>query len=336
MKIVLFMPNYIGDVLMTTPAIRFLKKSVPSSELTVVIKPYLLELIETNPNVSNVIFKHSKYQTLKDVVKIKPNYAILFRTTFFNSLVTKLSSVKYSVGLNEEFGRLFLKETIKKDLSRPYRTECAILVERFLEYMNISKKILPNELKKLDFFGYDNEEVKISVEQKLYKFGIDVNKKLIIISPFATRKTKMLTVEQNVKIVNLLNQTFGKNIEIIFVGGKDAIFFVNQIMSIFDNRYCKSLCGELTLKELGYLLSISSYMISVDSGPAYISQAVGTKTIIIFTSTLPEKYGPYDENVKIVYNPTICSPCYKNECKRKDYKCVQQVDLNKIIENISL
>jgi len=337
MKAILFMPNYIGDVLMVTPAIRILKKYVSSLETHVVIKQALLELIDSNPYVNNVIVKISRWQTLKDIVRIKSDYAILFRTTFFNSLVSKLSFVKYSVGTNEEFSSIFLTETIKKDFFRPYRSECAILVEKFLNHIGIEAKILPDELKKIDFFGWDTQEIKSSVEQKLTKFGIDTTKKLVVVSPFSTRKTKMLTIEQYVELVNLLNKKYKKDIEIIFVGDKNSIPFVNQIMyKLANNNICKSLCGELNLKELGYLLSISSYLISVDSGPAYISQAVSTKTIIIFTSTLPEKYGPYNENVKIVYNPVLCSPCYKNECKIKNYKCIKQVDLNEIVDSVLL
>ncbi len=336
MKILLFMPNYIGDVLMTTPAIRFLKNCVNSLKTYVAVKPYLLELLESNPYIDNFIFKLSKLQLLRDVIKTKPDYAILFRTTFFNSLVSKLSFVKYSVGTNEDCSSLFLTETIKKDLSLPYRTECAFLVEKFLSFVNINCKITSDELKKLDFFGYDKEEIKVSVEQKLQKFNIDTNKKIVIISPYSTRITKMLTVEQIVEIVIRLNKIYAKDIEIVFVGAKESIFFVNQIVSRLGVRFCKSLCGELSLRELGYLLSISSYLISVDCGVAFVAQAVGTRTTIVFTSTLPERYGPYNEKVKIVYRPTLCSPCDKNKCKRKDYKCIKQVDLDEIINSVSL
>jgi len=336
MKIILFMPNYIGDVLMTTPAIRFLKKSVSSLETYVVIKQNLVELVNSNTYVDNIVVKLSRSQILNDIIKIKPDYAILFRTTFFNSLITKIVSVKYSVGTNEEFSNIFLTETIRKDVSRPYRAECATLVEKFLKHLSIERKISVDELKKIDFFGWDNQEIKTSVEQKLNKFSVDTTKKLVVISPFSTRKTKMLTTEQYVELVSLLNKKYNKDIEIVFVGDKNSVLFVNQIINKSESGICKSLCGELNLKELGYLLSISSYLISVDSGPAFIAQAVNTKTIIIFTSTLSEKYGPYNDNVKIVYNPVLCSPCYKNECKTKDYKCINQVKLEEVINNILL
>ena len=333
MKILCFMPNYIGDILMTTPAIRVLKNVLNDAEVYTVVKPKLVDLIKYNPNINKIILKTSRFKTIKGLFRIKPDYVILFRTTFFNSFASFLLHPKSSFGIDEELSRLFLKKVLSKDISRPYRAECLALVEKFFEYLGVEQKINTKELKKLDFFGYNIDEVRFSLEKKLEDANIDKNKKIIVISPYASRKTKMLTVEQYIELIGILYEKLNREYEIVIVGEDDRYLLIEKILEEFGNSI-KSLCGRTTLLELGYLFSKSSLVFSVDSGPAYISEAVGTKTVIFFTSTLPEKYGPFCENVEFIYNPVMCSPCYEDDCKNKTYKCVKETDIQQIIDKI--
>ncbi|MCX7715958.1 MAG: glycosyltransferase family 9 protein [Endomicrobia bacterium] len=209
------------------------------------------------------------------------------------------------------------------------------IVSVLLNYLGINSIYDTRELQKLDFIPLsDDKQQTINVlHQKLINCGVDVTKKLIIISPYASRKTKMLTVEQYAKIVDLLSYKLNTEFEIVLVGSQQASYYINKIVSLCK-RDVKNLCGCTSLKDLFYLFSISSLVISPDSGPAYIAESAGTKTVIYFTSTVPEKYGPFPEHVRIIYTPTICSPCYLDECKFKTYKCITQVEPDAIVRNV--
>ncbi len=330
MKIICFLPNYIGDVLMVTPTLRLLKNFLPYAEINVVVKKNLLELLEGNFNIDNFIIKsYDRFELLKNILKLRPNYAVLFRTTFFNSLITYLAKTKISVGTNEELSFLFLTKTLKIDAAIPFRTQCLMLVEELLRSLNINKSFDTKELKKIDFYSWNNQEIKYSLNKKLIENNVDINKKFIIISPCASRKTKVLTIQQYVEIIKLLYKKYKNNYEIVLVNSKEDEMIKKIIQE--SGYLIKSLCSKINLKELGYLFSISSLVISADSGPAYIAESVGVKTLIYFTSTLPEKYGPYSENVKFFYLPTICSPCYKNFCPLKTYECINKIKPEDIV-----
>ncbi|MCX7910520.1 MAG: glycosyltransferase family 9 protein [Endomicrobia bacterium] len=329
MKILCFLPNYIGDILMTTPAIRVIKRKIPYAEVLVVLKPELKLLLEDNPNIDGMILKLSRYFVIKNVVNFKPDYVLLFRTTFFNSLVSFLSKPKFSVGVNEEMSSFLLSLTINKDITRPYRGECVMIVEKLFDFLKLDKKDMFSEVKKLDFYGIDFEEVKKSVEKKLLELGI-FDKKLIIISPCSSRETKMLTLKQYITLISALIEKLNRDYYIVLVGALDNIEFINKILSSFRSERIVSLVGKTNLKELGYLFKLSSLVITPDSGPAYISEAVGAKTLIFFTSTLPQKYGPYPQNVRLVYSALSCSPCYKKKCK--GIYCIKNFPIDGLIK----
>lgn len=330
MKILCFMPNYIGDVLMVTPAIRLLKEKIENCEIFTIIKPNLVELLEDNPNVNNYILKTSKKEIFKKLLKMKMDYIILFRTTFFNSFISFFLNPKFSVGINEDFSSLFLKKALRKDITRPYRAECVMLANEILKYLRISTDISTDIFKKLDFYGWEKEEIKKSLDEKL--FLLNVKGKIITVICCSSRKTKMLFLRQYVELIEQLKDNYPEY-TLILVGSKDDEYFINQIINS-TNYGVKSLCGKTTLKELACLFKMSSLVIAPDSGPAYISEAVGAKTFIYFTSTIPEKYGPFPTNVKFLYKPTLCSPCYKNYCYRKDYKCIKQIEIKEILNSI--
>ncbi len=329
MKIICFLPNYIGDVLMTTPALRLLKKYT-NAEIYVVAKTLLKEILEDNPNVNGIIEKNRRIDIIRKIFQIKADYTILFRTTFSNSIVSFLTSPKYSIGINEEMSFLFLKKSVKKDITRPYRSECLFLVEQLFKYLKIDFVLDTLELKKLDFFGWNSEEIKTSVQQKLDEIKIDKEKKIITISPLASRETKILTSKQYIHLIDLLYERYSNNYEIILVANHENYLIKDIILNC--RQKIKFLINKTNLKELGYLFSLSSLVISPDSGPAYISESVGTKTIIYFTSTVPEKYGPYSTNVKFIYNPVICSPCYKDFCYNESYNCIKKFRIEDILE----
>lgn len=204
-----------------------------------------------------------------------------------------------------------------------------MLVEDVLKQFNIKYKINSEELKNLDFCGWDDGEIKSAVEKILVENNVNLNKKFIVINPVSSRETKNLTIEQYKLFINILKQQF-KEYEIILVGGQNDLSFVGRILGTVNT---KSLVGKLSLKQLAYLLSKTKVFISPDTGPAFIAQAVRCKTVIFFTSTSPDKYAPYSENVKNYYSQVICAPCYKDFCPEKiKNKCISEVDIEKIVD----
>jgi len=331
MKTLIFLPNYIGDILMTTPAIRMLKLFIPGNKIYCMINSKYRELLDENVNIYKLIEKTKKINMIEQLRKEHFDIIILFRTTFNNVLLTIFLNPKYSVGLREDFSNLFIKKTFRKDFARPYRQECLILIEDVLKQFNINYKINSGELKNLDFYGWDKTEIKNSVERILIENDIDSNKPLIVINPVSTRDTKNLTVGQSITVIKILQQRL-KEYEIVLVGSENNLSFTNYILK---DVFVKSLVGKLSLKQLAYLLSRTKVFVSPDTGPAFVAQAVKCNTVIIFTSTSPDKYAPYSDNVKYYYSPLICSPCYKNFCKEKDKnRCILQIEPEKIIDLI--
>ena len=122
--------------------------------------------------------------------------------------------------------------------------------------------------------------------------------------------------------------------KIFLIGGKDEYELSNKILEAVNDNRVINLTGKLTLAELAYLLKRSQLFIGNDSGPMHIASACGTKVIGLYGPTDPERFGPYGGNCIALRMEDKCPPCAKDECKFKNYRCVDQISVDDVINVI--
>jgi ADP-heptose:LPS heptosyltransferase len=92
------------------------------------------------------------------------------------------------------------------------------------------------------------------------------------------------------------------------------------------------MAGQTTLKELEALLSLSSFAVTVDSGPMHIAAAAGTPVVALFGATEPGRTGPYGKGHIIIKGDHDCSPCFKRKCPEP--KCMKEIRADQVMEAI--
>jgi heptosyltransferase-2 len=89
------------------------------------------------------------------------------------------------------------------------------------------------------------------------------------------------------------------------------------------------LTGKTTLAEVVSVLSVCDLLVSNDTGPAHISAALGTKTLVIFGPTNPRTTQPW--NSEIVYKNVECSPCMLRDCPI-DHRCMTRISAEEVFQ----
>lgn len=314
-KVLVILPNYIGDVLMTTPAIRLIKKIIPTAKITALVSRRAYDVIKDNPNIEKIIIRKDKLnlfdrlKLIKDISSKKFGFAILFRDTIFNRLLTFFVGAKKVMGVNNT-------------TAKSYKEICWYAVENAFGC-------------KVDEKNYDMDiYISESDEFAVKKFLSENNcGKFVTINPVSTRLAKMWNIANYPNLVDKVFLKYGLKTVII---GSEKDFCVCK--TIYDVCQCKPIIasGRLSLAKTAELIRKSEIFISPDTGPLHISIAVNKKTVGLFGSTNPEKYGPYPEYVKTVYHKLSCSPCYKNVCPLTENKnlCMEQITVDEVLNQI--
>lgn len=349
MRILVFNPFGIGDVLFTTPFIRNIKKSIPSAHISFMCNRRVKPVLETNKFIEDIfVFEKDEYRA-----ELKRSRMSFFKKVFslYKDIRNKKFDIIFDLSLNSQYGFFFKVAGIrrrigfdfkgrgrfltqKKDLPLGYRDmHVADYYLGLLEFLSIKPERFPFDL-------FLEEERVLKMKRVIKNLGISENDLFITLSPGAgdswqkTAYFKRWPKENFAKLCDILSERLGA--KIVLLGSPSEKFFCDFILTHTKHRPI-NLCGKTGLLDSACLISLSSLFITNDGGPFHISQSVGTKTIVFFGPTDEKVYGAYPEkdNCVVLKKNIPCRPCYKKfkfEGCRFDKKCLRDIDVEEVFE----
>ena len=123
----------------------------------------------------------------------------------------------------------------------------------------------------------------------------------------------------------------------IIFGGKGDIELAGKIeRALDDGTSVFNLAGHTTLRELMALLKICRVLLTNDTGPMHVAAALGTPVVVPFGSTSPELTGPGlpgDSRNQLIKSDAPCSPCFLRECPI-DFRCMNGISTDRVVEAV--
>lgn len=302
--------------------------------------PVFREFLEQNPNVEIIMVSRKNFESLFSTI---PN--VIFKGI-------NLDDYKGFFGLNRLANELIkeFRPDYIANLHDVIRTKILDKIYRRKGY-KVFKINKGKEEKEIltDIWNLEKVQLKRTVERYADVFremGFEVvlsnqlrpiskHKSGIGFAPFAQHKGKMLPLEKSYELVKILSQ---KETIYFFGGGKNETEVLEKWESEIPNT--KSLSGKLNLKEELNRIAELELMISMDSANMHLASIVGTRCVSIWGSTHPYAgflgFGQSENDVVQVKDLT-CRPCSvfgDKECFRGDWACLEELNIQKIIEKI--
>jgi heptosyltransferase-2 len=186
--------------------------------------------------------------------------------------------------------------------------------------------IVKNEIIAPKLFPCDKDED--IVTRLLYDFSIGEDEKFITIAPGSVWYTKTFPDYKFAKLINILNDF---NVKIVLIGGEDDYGLCAKIKVLCKNLKVYNAAGKLTYLQSAELIRRSKVLLTNDSAPLHLANAVGTRVLAIFGATVPEfGFFPYGKDDKIFQISGLkCRPCAihgGNRCPIKTFDCMNKID----------
>ncbi len=323
LKILVVEPNWLGDVIFTTPAFKAIKKFYPESFLGVVVARRTAPILKNNPYIDK-IFKlnekkeeksiFSKINFIKKLKLYQFDKVILFHRSFTKTLLIYLSRVKEIIGYDYKKRSLLLTKKIPK-INKDS-------VHKQDYYLNILKSLGINIDDKNCQIYLDKQEER-NTKQLIPPPESLKNYYLIGLNPFSNWTPK-----------NWPLSFYRELIEKILTQLPNSLFFItsqdkqNNILNSFGKFKEKiiDLSGKTDLRQLAAIYKQLDLVISGDSGPLHLAGSLGTKFIAIFGPTDPECTKPINAagGYLLFENKSCKVPCYIKNCP-KEYYCINQI-----------
>ena len=321
MKFLIIRFSSIGDIVLTTPVVRCLKKQLPDSEIHFLTKESFGTIVENNPYIDKVHLLAHSWETVVHELKLESYDYII---DLHHNLRTL--RLKKDLGIASfPFNKLNIQKWIYTNLKWNMMPDVHI-VDRYMK--TIESFGVKNDGEGLDYFISGDDEVKqgdIPASHHLGYIGLVIG---------AAHNTKKLPVEK-------LNELCSKIAHpIILLGGKEDKENAQQIASV-DPIKIYNACGKFNLNESADLVRKSKLIITHDTGLMHIAAAFKKKIISVWGNTVPE-FGMYPyygkdqiPNSKFEIRGLRCRPCSKigyAKCPRGHFKCMKQISMDAVVE----
>ena len=322
--------NWVGDAILSTPAIRAVRKNFPTATITILAKPWVAPVFFNNPHIDNISIydgtgKHKglagKFRLAKALRRTKFDAVILFQNAFEAALLAWLAGIPMRVGYNTDGRGLLLTHTIAVNTHKKQIHE----TEYYLGILNDVG--LTTSGRNLTLVVSDDERVQAG--RILMKYQLEPAEKIVGISPGATYgSAKRWLPERFAALCDRLCETGG--VHLVILGGPNERAIGEHVRKLMK---CPAinLCGRTNLREAAALTEKCSLFITNDSGLMHVAAALDIPLVAIFGSTNPVTTGPVGVNSHIVRVPVPCSPCLKTECPT-DHRCMNEITVDMVYE----
>lgn len=286
---------------MSTAFVKAIDEAYPDAVIDLITKKGIDSLLDHFPKHRNrYIFSKQQYPGLRGAWKFgkeissKEKYDLFFclPDSISSAVMAKATGAKKRIGYKKELRSFFLTDSFTKKTN----------LHRVEEYIDLLKQFHNSAI------NTPAVELSNSQQQKNNSIIININ---------SEASSRRLPEAKAVSIIHAVRQNI--DAEIILIGAEKEKTFVESVYNALpDKKNIISIAGKTDLSQLMNIMSSCKAMLTTDSGPAHVANALGTGTIVLFGAGNEANTSPYNKlHCKTIrLGQLSCEPCLNNTCKR--------------------
>ncbi len=333
-KILVRGANWIGDSVMSVPAMRELRRIFPDAKITLHTRTWADGVFRDASFIDEIVTYDRHKWVIKDILDNSQflktdgyDLAVLFPNSFESALTSFLTRIPRRIGYNKDARGLLLTDPIAVPEWKNRRHESFYYlnlvaeVERLVLGRETVSHSVPSSTIEI------SDERRIAARQQLADFGVDLSRKTVALGVGSTNsRAKRWPAERYAELNDRLQRELEVNV--LLVGSKDEADVAGTVETQAFKKPL-NIVGQTNMDEVAAILSEIDLLISNDMGLAHLAPAVGAETIVIFGPTNPETTAPFSENAHILRHQVECSPCMLRDCPI-DHRCMTRVSVDEV------
>lgn len=321
--------NWVGDAVMTTPAIGAIRENFPHAEITLLANPLVAELFSSHEWIDRVITFDRKgihkgipgrFRLAAQLRRERFDAAVILPNSFDSALVPWLAGIPARLGRSSDGRGLLLTKCYtpgKQGLSSHEVDYYRDLVRFFGITGHVTEPrltLVPAE--------------ELAAAARLAEHGIQPADRILGINPGAAYgSAKRWYPDRFADVASRLAETYSA--KVLLFGGPGETDIAAEIEQRLEGN-CVNLAGKTSVREMMALIRCCTLFITNDSGPMHIAAAFQVPLVAIFGSTDHAGTAPFTENAVIVRKDVACAPCKLRECPT-DHRCMTAVTAEDVV-----
>jgi heptosyltransferase-2 len=312
--IVVFCPNWVGDVVMATPAFECLRAGFPRSQIHGVIRPYARGVLEDSPWFDRVIESRDKtfggFRRLVGQLRaLRPETAVLMPNSFRAALVARLSGTRRIYGYRRG-GRSALLSGGPAPRADAGGIQPIPMVDYYLDICRwLGLKAPASTRPRL----YISKARRRQADVLLRRLGVTPGAMLVGINPGAKFGTsKCWPPEHFARLAELLSARWKCRI-MLFVGPGEAEIS-RRIVEACRIPVIDTAGMGVDLAMLKPLVQRCQLLVTNDTGPRHYAVSLGVPVVVIMGPTDPRYTEANLDRTVVLRQSLDCSPCHRKVC----------------------
>ncbi len=333
-RILIRSANWVGDAIMTTPAMGTIRRNFPGAHITLLAKPWVMPVFLNNPHADELMVyeaggRHKGprgvWRLARDLRKRHFDLAILFQNAFEAALIAWMAGIPQRLGFTTDARSLLLTHRIRSwpGLKKGH------LVDYYLGLLTGAG--MTADERRLTVFLSPEEQA--ASRKKLNEQGIEAGRKIVGLNPGATYGTaKRWPKERFVELGRRLISDC--RVQILIFGGPAEAQLGQEIAARIGTG-CINLCNRTTLREAMGLIQCCHAFVTNDSGLMHAAAALNVPQIAIIGPTDPVATGPVGQASRMVQAIGSCyrAPCLLPHCPI-DHRCMTSIGVSTVLDAV--
>lgn len=331
-RILVRVPNWVGDAVMSLPALMKLQEKFPPAELFVLARPGVADLYRGVPGIRRVLLfrNHDRHRGLRGWIRLvrelrreQFHLAVLFQNAFQAALLTALAGIPQRVGYARDGRGPLLTHPL------PVPRAGEIPAHETYYYLELLRRAgwLPS-LPVVEQIRLSPDAALVErMRRVLEEEGVFQRGMRVVMAPGATYgSAKCWLPERYAALADRLVEAFDAA---VLLCGTPAEARLGQEIASHMRSEPVSLIGRTSLAEFLALLPSIDLFIGNDSGAMHLAAGVGLPQVVIFGPTDEHGTGPLNARARLVKHPVECSPCFLRHCPI-DHRCMTRVSVDDV------
>jgi heptosyltransferase-2 len=323
--------NWVGDAVMSTPALRAIRRNYPNARITILAKPWVVPVFEHSPDIDKVMIYQAggRHQGLKGLMRLsrdlrtaKFDLAILIQNAFEAALLAWLARIPRRLGFTTDARTLLVTDRVRTWR----RLKSGHLVDYYLGLLSGAGLKTYGRSLTLNIIAQEHENAK----HHLHRIGMVTDQRVIGINPGATYGTaKRWPADRFIALSKRFIKTH--NALILIFGGPGEASLGKSIADQVGPK-CINLCNATTLRQAMALIGCCHAFITNDSGLMHVAAALNVPQVAIIGPTDPAATGPVNAASRMVQAAHSCerAPCLKPDCP-VDHRCMTAIEVEDVL-----
>ena len=316
-------PNWVGDTVMATPAIRNIRYNFPYAKITLIGRKTVITLLKGFPYVDHMVgvdngYFRNGFSFFFELSKEKFDLAFILPNSFSSALFACVLLIKMRVGYNRDGRRFLLTEKIeaKKEGSKYLPVS---MVDYYLNICRNTGLLVKDDFVELHITDEERESAFVLMKQ----WEVDLGKPIILIAPGAAfGSSKCWKEEYFAQVCDWLVVKYGYQILLAPGPGEEPI--AERIETLMSMKVINVSNPIIPIDLLKCVVEKSLMIITNDSGTRHIATALNRPAVVIMGPTDPS-FTQYEQpKTKVLQRDVECSPCHLRVCP-KEHQCMEMI-----------